>query len=1154
MQAESTEGREHATPIYTRITERFGADLRGISIGVVALDGADTSLARALLERLELGGATVRVLGFHASEASIIGAQSLYDAVHRASGLVVIGRPGATDSFDLRRVARLMRRPIWFREPDDAWVEAEQIRSLGFEVGWTRGSGIRPAEPRGRSVGPSAWTAIRGVKIWGVPPGFSLPPVIGKGNDYRFIEARCTGVLAPAELPRVSLVVGLRRASGRDRIDDIEALVSTLIRRGHPPSRLQLILVHGENDPPERRPAVAAGVEVRVARGSTPAAAWNAGLEAVTAEITIMLDTDRLVPPSLVPSVTRWLLASDRAVVVSCAQPQALIERRLPFVDVDGRCIATSGAFLRAVGPFHDAAGDAAGDASGDASGDATGDRRSLVLEWAYRAYQAGAYFIPVEPDVMKPEPTPEPQDRAFVDDWCPLLRQGPPTRRYAVPKVSIYIPAFNAERTLREAVDSALAQDFGDLEVCVVDDGSTDRTRQVLERHYTDDPRVRWKSLAHAGISAASNAAIELGRGPYIGQLDADDVLRPHAVRTLVEILDAHDLGLVYASNDMIDADGGDLGPGWEWPIFCRTKLMVSNIVHHFRMYRRRDWMRVGGFDRSFSNAEDYDLALRMSERCEIRHVVAPLYLYRRHQRSDTAVNSERMHRNHHRAMRRALCRMGLDNTWEILPSPRWPRREGIIHRKHDRMTPCTTDTALDRVVQEAQALLETPPGPDEPSLREIALELAADRYMRFGWWQHPDSSSHLQATEPALLGRLVAARVEADRACCDAALRHVTWVLSRLPMDLCAQRLAEQLKCALGQPGWSEEDEADLQQRFCIAPFERMETRPDGQVKFCCNSWLDVSIGNIHEDPPEAIWNSTAAQKVRASILDGRYTYCSRTRCPRILNKTLPRRDEITSGFSAEVLAERPTVLSSKPRDLKLNHDRSCNLSCPSCRRSVYTADRAEYERLNAVADTVLFPLLEEARIVEITGSGDAFASRHFRYILETINAQDFPHLRIDLFTNGLMFNEASWTELGLEGLCRRAVISVDSTREHSYSLLRRGGQLSRLLANLPFISSLRRRGQLERVVLVFVIQRDNFEQIPEMIELTKRFDFDETFLKVLDRWGQPISEYADKNVASPDHPLHPELLRILRDPQLDDPVVNLGTLRPAYDRARA
>ncbi len=318
-------------------------------------------------------------------------------------------------------------------------------------------------------------------------------------------------------------------------------------------------------------------------------------------------------------------------------------------------------------------------------------------------------------------------------------------------------------------------------------------------------------------------------------------------------------------------------------------------------------------------------------------------------------------------------------------------------------------------------------------------------------------------------------------------------------------------------------------LSERFCIQPFNRLETRHNGEVFTCSMNWLSTPIGNINHDTPENIWNSKIAQKIRQSILDGSFSYCSQSKCPKIINKTLPFKKDIRSKFERAIIDQHITVMPIKPQEIKLNHERS-----------------------SKPADTVILPLLKDAKLVEITGAGDAFGSEHFRYIMKQINAQAFPQLKIDLFTNGVLFDEKSWHQLELQGLCRRAVISVDATLEKTYNILRKGGDFKRLLQNLEFISRLRQSGELSRVVLVFTVQKENFLQIPDLIRLVKKFNFNQAFFQMITPWNKSIEEYEDKNVGLSKHPLHQDFLQILRDPLLQYKVVSLGTMKPFYDQA--
>src|SRR4051812_6346111 len=100
----------------------------------------------------------------------------------------------------------------------------------------------------------------------------------------------------------------------------------------------------------------------------------------------------------------------------------------------------------------------------------------------------------------------------------------------------SVIVPAFNAGQSLERAVESALAQSVADIEVIVVDDGSTDQTRSVAEALAKCDPRVRVLALpANGGVSAARNAGIAAARGEWIALLDADDAFLPDRLQRLV-------------------------------------------------------------------------------------------------------------------------------------------------------------------------------------------------------------------------------------------------------------------------------------------------------------------------------------------------------------------------------------------------------------------------------------------------------------------------------------------------------------------------------------------------------------------------------------------------------------------------------------------
>jgi glycosyltransferase involved in cell wall biosynthesis len=241
-------------------------------------------------------------------------------------------------------------------------------------------------------------------------------------------------------------------------------------------------------------------------------------------------------------------------------------------------------------------------------------------------------------------------------------------------PLVTIYIPAYNVEKYIAEAIESAIAQDYPHIEVCVHDDGSTDGTLQIIEALAEQHPTIRFSSAENAGIGAASNRAINLGTGELILQLDGDDVLDPNAVTALVTAI-SDGAVVAYGNFRRIDPDGAFIDDGWEEPMFSRERLLRSMIVHHPRLFRRDAWERVGGHDETLTNAVDYDVFLKLSEVGRIVHLRNHLYSYRLLDTSTSRAKSTLQTKNTYVVVRSALERQGIQNFDLHVPNPSRPR-----------------------------------------------------------------------------------------------------------------------------------------------------------------------------------------------------------------------------------------------------------------------------------------------------------------------------------------------------------------------------------------------------------------------------------------------------------------------------------------------
>lgn len=357
-----------------------------------------------------------------------------------------------------------------------------------------------------------------------------------------------------------------------------------------------------------------------------------------------------------------------------------------------------------------------------------------------------------------------------------------------------------------------------------------------------------------------------------------------------------------------------------------------------------------------------------------------------------------------------------------------------------------------------------------------------------------------------------------------------------------------------------------------YCDRPWRQLEVGTDGDLFVCCPGWLAAPIGNASNASPLELWNSSAAQEIRRSVLDGSFKYCSRIHCAWISCRALPPRSAAnwplspaaaaipfdcnirmeSYPISSAPIAPLPLVLEEGPSEVVLSHDRTCNLACPKCRRDFYTADRQEQERLATIADNFLEGILEDAYILRLDGSGEVFASRHCRQLLKRLKRNKYPKLCFVIMTNGVLFDRRVFEELDLRGRIRSVSVSVDAVREETYRVVQRGGDFKRLLANLEFIDGLRvHEGEDFGLDFVFVVSALNFREMPEFVRLGKRFHpHCVGFHLWRNQSGLTAEEFGKLNIANPNHPEYGEFLEVLADEELSDPCVgwgSLGYLRP-------
>jgi glycosyltransferase involved in cell wall biosynthesis len=183
-------------------------------------------------------------------------------------------------------------------------------------------------------------------------------------------------------------------------------------------------------------------------------------------------------------------------------------------------------------------------------------------------------------------------------------------------PAVSVVMGVFDGAPWVGAAVESLLEQTLADLEVVVIDDGSTDGTPDVLAS--IRDSRLRIERRARQGLTRALNHAIDLARAPFIARLDADDLALPERIALQHQYLESHpDVGLLGTGARELDPTGREvaiLRPPVDDSAIRRALIRANPFVHSSVMMRRTVLDRVGRYDPSFPVAQDYDLWMRIA------------------------------------------------------------------------------------------------------------------------------------------------------------------------------------------------------------------------------------------------------------------------------------------------------------------------------------------------------------------------------------------------------------------------------------------------------------------------------------------------------------------------------------------------------------
>ena len=316
------------------------------------------------------------------------------------------------------------------------------------------------------------------------------------------------------------------------------------------------------------------------------------------------------------------------------------------------------------------------------------------------------------------------------------------------------------------------------------------------------------------------------------------------------------------------------------------------------------------------------------------------------------------------------------------------------------------------------------------------------------------------------------------------------------------------------------------------CPRPKDTILIDKQGSCYACeCTSWLPQSIGNLQIKSLAEIIGSAMHQHLQASIQDGTYRYCNEHQCSYIK--------------SGAVLHGQPERI----QHLRLAIDDSCNLRCPSCRRHmIFHKEGSAYDLGIRLADRINEWLhsYEHPIQVHIGSDGDPFASHVYRYFMEQTPERE--NIKYSILTNGLMFKEFHTRVPYVINNLNELGVSIDGATQDTYEKLRLGGKWDKINDNLECIAELKQRHNF-RFILHFVVQKDNYHEMEDIILLGKKYNADRVWLNKMEDWNVNPN-FGDANIFQASHPLHEDYTNRLKQiqPYLGfekNPIVEIPTL---------
>jgi hypothetical protein len=282
------------------------------------------------------------------------------------------------------------------------------------------------------------------------------------------------------------------------------------------------------------------------------------------------------------------------------------------------------------------------------------------------------------------------------------------------------------------------------------------------------------------------------------------------------------------------------------------------------------------------------------------------------------------------------------------------------------------------------------------------------------------------------------------------------------------------------------------DLNDYVCGVPFASLEIHEKNRF-LCCASWLKKYLPQ-HTSPKDA-WESSEANEIRESVIDGSFRHCDKSQCPflhQLKNfgeigntSVLYHKNRLPKELKSNIESFKKGIVTP-PSTIQFSFDRTCNLKCPSCRINLIVENSKGIERVKKTIDEIETQYGETTKRLYITGTGDPFVSVGFRDFLKNFDSSKWPSLsHIHLHTNATKWDAKMWKSMSkVHKYIKSCEISIDAATKDTYeNKTRIGGDWCQLIENLKFINTI---PSLQNIKTSFVVQQKNYKEMKMFYDL--------------------------------------------------------------------